>query len=152
MYFLFLVTIHMVTAVFWIGGLLFTTFVLLRTIINSESPGEYRSFLKRLVRRFRRWSFGASGLLLLTGLLMLPERSFHEPLRFAALAVMILGWVAMSAMTFGTMPDEAFSGRAEDIEQKEREESNPRRLYRIHLVVSLFGVLILASGAVLAYT
>ncbi len=152
MYMIVLVTIHLLLAVFWIGGIFFATFVLLYTIKNSDRPEEHRPFLKRLVGRFRLLSFVVAALLLVTGVMMLPQRSFSEPIRFAALAVMILGWCALTAMVFGTLSEEPFSGREQDVEEKEQEEWNPTRLYWIHVAVSLIGVLILAAGAVLAYT
>jgi len=152
MYFNMLVTIHLVTAVFWIGGIFFATFILLAVIKNSDDPDQHRVFLKKLVNRFRTFSGGASALLFVTGILMLPLRSFSSPLRFGALATMILGWVALTAMVFGTMPEEAFSGRPEDVEEKERKEWNPHRLYWIHVAVSLLGIVILAAGVVLAYS
>lgn len=152
MIFNILVALHLISAVFWVGGVYFATFILLVTIMNSDEPVQRRPFLKRLVGRFRVASFFASGLLLFTGLLMLPWRSFSEPLRFAAFSTMVLGWCAMTAMIAGTIPSESFSGREQDIKEKEDEEWNVHRLYWIHVAVSALGTLILLAGVILAYT
>ncbi len=148
----FLVAIHLLAAVGWIGGIFFATFVLLRVIKNSESPVEHRPFLKRVVGRFRGLALLFSGLLFITGILMIPMRSFRSPIRFTAITVMILGWVVLTAVVSGTIPSTSYSSREEDIMKKEAEEWNVHRMFYLHIAISLMGMLILVAGSVLTHT
>ncbi len=150
MYFKALVLIHLLSAVFWVGGLYYVTFVLLQEVRTAEDPHQHRPILKRTGRRFRLYSAVAAFLLLVSGLLLLPQRTYRSGLRFGALLTMILGWAFLTAMVYGSMPQEAFSGRPDDIEEKEREQWHPNRLFWIHLAASLIGTVALAAGTVLA--
>lgn len=150
MYLYTLVILHVVAAAVWVGGLFYATFVHLHVFSRISDPHEHRSMLKQSIERFRKWSVLAAGVLLITGLLMIPSRTFHSGLRFGALAIMILGWAFMTAMTFGTMPEEAFSGRPDDIEEKEQEQWDPNRLFWIYVSITVAGMIAMSAGAVLA--
>lgn len=151
MYFYTIVLLHVLAAVVWVGGLFYATFVHLHVFSRMSDPHEHRSMLKQSMERFRKWSVAAAGVLLITGLLMLPTRSFTTGVRFGALATMILGWAFMTAMTFGTMPEQAFSGRPDDIEEKEQEQWDPNRLYWMYVAMTLAGIIAMAAGTVLAH-
>lgn len=147
-----LITIHALSALYWVGGLLFATFVLLYEMKQMDVVRAHRELLKRSVNLFRWHSLVAAGLLLLTGVLMIPERSYTEPARLTALFVMILGWCLLTAMVAGTIPGSSFSARPEDIEEKEQRDWNPNKLYWIHVASSVIAVVVFSAGVYLAYS
>jgi uncharacterized membrane protein len=151
MYFNTIVILHVLAAAVWVGGLFYATFIQLYGFSQLSDPHEHRPLLKDGIERFRRWSVLAAAVLLITGLMLLPLRTFHTGVRLAALATMILGWVFMTAMTFGTMPEQAFSGRPDDIEEKQQEQWDPDRLFWIYVTMTVAGIIAMAAGTVLAY-
>lgn len=59
--------IHVMAAIFWIGGMLFLTLVIAPFLKGIEDPQERSRIYHVVGRRFRLWGWIAIGLLLLTG-------------------------------------------------------------------------------------
>jgi putative copper export protein len=76
-----LVWVHLLTATFWVGGMLFLSLVavpLLKT--DPDDSGTQRQFVS-MARRFRLLALGAIAVLLLTGTILLPRHvSFTDPI------------------------------------------------------------------------
>ncbi len=69
--------LHLLAAVFWIGGMLFLTIVLAPHLGQFASVKERMQLVNAIGRRFRNTGWVAIGLLLTTGVLNLLLRDFH---------------------------------------------------------------------------
>jgi uncharacterized membrane protein len=76
-----LVWIHLVAAVFWVGGMLFLSLVAVPLLKQDPDPHFAQRGFVNLARRFRTFVWGALFLLVVTGSVLLPNVvHFSDPL------------------------------------------------------------------------
>ncbi|MFQ5657263.1 MAG: DUF4149 domain-containing protein [Candidatus Methylomirabilales bacterium] len=76
MTFLTLVTLHLLAAVVWIGGMLFLGLVL-APVLRQRPPVERAALVSAVGRRFLKIAWAALAVLLLTGSILWAFRGFH---------------------------------------------------------------------------
>ena len=76
MIYLTLVTLHLLAAVVWIGGMLFLGLVL-TPVLRNQPPAERAALLSAVGRRFLKIGWTALGVLLLTGPILWSLRGFQ---------------------------------------------------------------------------
>lgn len=70
MFWMVVIWIHVIAAMFWIGGMLFFAMVLVPSL-SGLPTGQRRELMSRIGLRFRKTGWTALGVLLVTGLLQL---------------------------------------------------------------------------------
>lgn len=90
------VSIHVLAAITWIGGMAFLSFVMAPLLRKSATPAESTAFFRTSARRFRLVVWGAIGLLLATGPVLLLQRNVDptNPAGWPQPVAMKLGLVA----------------------------------------------------------
>lgn len=73
MSYLLLASLHLLAALIWVGGMLFLPLVAL-PVLRREAPGSTMPLAAALGRRFRPVAWACIGVLIVTGLALLPTR------------------------------------------------------------------------------
>lgn len=73
--YLSVVTIHVLSAVFWLGGMFFLG-AIGAPLLRSENPETRRRLFQAIGLRFRKYGWGALTLLVFTGLLIIADRGW----------------------------------------------------------------------------
>lgn len=87
--YLTLVTLHVLGAVVWIGGMLFLGLVL-TPILRGHPPKERAALLHAVGRRFLKIGWTALGVLLLTGLILWSLRGFQATPALGAKLILVV--------------------------------------------------------------
>lgn len=86
------VTVHLLAAFFWLGGMFFLALVGAPTLRKLEDPGLRARLFGELGRRFRTAGWWAIGVLLLTGVVNLHFRGVLDPAVLGSPAFWAGGW------------------------------------------------------------
>lgn len=68
-----LIWIHLIAATFWVGGMLFLSLVAVPLLKKSPDPASSQREFVNLARRFRMFVWVALSILLVTGIILLPN-------------------------------------------------------------------------------
>ena len=71
--YIFLSWIHLTAAMFWVGGMLFLSLVAVPTLKGSVDPVQAQGWFIALARRFRTFVWVTIGILIFSGLWLLPQ-------------------------------------------------------------------------------
>lgn len=88
MAYLILVTLHVLAAVVWIGGMLFLG-VVLTPVLRGHPPAERAALLRAVGRRFLKIAWTALAVLLLTGPILWSVRAFQVTPTLGAKLVLV---------------------------------------------------------------
>lgn len=69
--YIFLSWVHLTAAIFWVGGMLFLSFVAVPLLKSSADPAQDQRWFLRVARRFRALVWVAIAVLVITGALLL---------------------------------------------------------------------------------
>ncbi len=94
---LFLVTLHLLGAVIWIGGMLFLSLVL-TPVLRARPPGERAALLSAVGRRFLKVGWTALGTLLLTGPTLWALRGFQITPALAIKLILVAAILYLSVL------------------------------------------------------
>ncbi len=100
---LFVVWIHLLAAVSWIGGMIFLSLVLAPLVRSRKAAPEFMALFRSAARRFRFVVWAAVALLLSTGPILLHERGFSivDPSQWPQVLRIKIGLVILLlALTF----------------------------------------------------
>ena len=151
---LLMLWIHVLSAIFWVGGMLFLTVVLAPVLRSEPRNPENYEFFKRVATRFRNGVWFAILILVLTGALLLSNQVFFGtslqqwPLVVWAKLVLVLGLIL-----FAGLHDLVIGPRAGAL--KKRPQATLTRNERTLLKLSPWfarGVLVLGVAVVMAGT
>lgn len=94
---IFLVWIHLLGAVAWIGGMIFLSLVLAPLVRNHTAAPEFAAFFRSAALRFRPVVWSAMAMLLTTGPVLLSQRGIPllNPSIWPTVLVVKLGLVAL---------------------------------------------------------
>ncbi|WP_447968633.1 DUF4149 domain-containing protein [Nitrospira sp. M1] len=117
--YIFLSWIHLSAAIFWVGGMLFLSLVAVPLLKRETDPAQAQRWFLNVARRFRSIVWWAIVLLLLTGVLLLPQRlSFSLPLsEWPIIIIAKLSLVLLLIITSITH-DRIIGPKARSIKQK----------------------------------
>ncbi len=95
--YLVLVSLHLLAAVVWIGGMLFLSLVLAPLMRSPTAVPEWRAMFRAAALRFRRVVYGAVVVLVGTGPLLVSERGFSvlQPAAWPLILQVKVGLVAV---------------------------------------------------------
>ena len=93
----FLVWLHVLAAVSWIGGMIFLSLVLAPLVRSRKAAPEFMALFRSAARRFRFVVWGAIAILLVTGLPLLHQRGIPimDPSGWPLILAVKLGLVAV---------------------------------------------------------
>ena len=77
----FLVWLHVLAAVSWIGGMIFLSLVLAPLVRSRKAAPEFMALFRSGARRFRFGVWGAIAVLLSTGPMLLQQRGLSHSIR-----------------------------------------------------------------------
>ncbi|MGQ0695110.1 MAG: DUF4149 domain-containing protein [Nitrospiraceae bacterium] len=91
------VSLHILAAITWIGGMTFLSFVLAPLVRKGSATPEFMAIFLSAARRFRIVVWLAMGVLLATGLILLSQRhiDFMNPATWSPIVTLKLGLVAL---------------------------------------------------------
>lgn len=141
MFWMILIWIHISAAMFWIGGMLFFSIVLIPSL-RKMPPADRAGLMSEIGRRFRLTGWTALGILLVTGLL----RVYHLglPLRMEGWFGMKLALIALM-ISLTLLHDIVLGSRSIRISRStaapHRLQRTVRWMARLNLLVGLFIVL-----------
>ena len=94
---IFLIWIHLLAAISWIGGMVFLSLVLAPLVRKGSATPEFMALFQSAARRFRIVAWLAIGVLLATGPILLSERhiDFINPATWSQIVTLKLGLVAL---------------------------------------------------------
>lgn len=146
--------IHVLSAIFWVGGMFFLSFVLAPLLRSqSESPNTYL-FFQQAARRFRNAVWVAVTLLLLTGPLLLSNHiSFARPFQeWPGVILTKLGLVG-ALIVFAGLHDLVIGPRVGTLKKKPSTSltRSEQTLVKMSRILAR-GVLVLGIAVVLAGT
>jgi uncharacterized membrane protein len=143
--------LHILSIVFWIGGVAFVTTVLLPEVRRAKAPAERLDFFEQIERRFAWQARGSVLLAGFTGLYMLIRldlwRTF-ERVAYWWMHAMVGVWVIFALMLFVAEP--LFLHRWLLARAKERPQATFRLvewLHRLLLALSVITILGAVAGA-----
>ena len=92
-----LVSLHILAAVTWIGGMLFLSLVLAPLVRNRKAAPEFMALFRSAALRFRVIAWAAVGILLLTGPMLLSQRgiSLGQPSSWPSIVQLKLSLVGL---------------------------------------------------------
>jgi len=138
------IVLHVLSVVWWIGGLAFVTAVILPAL-RSGLAGDAQAIFEVIESRFAPQARIAMLLVGLSGFYMLFRldlwRGFTQ-LRFWWLDAMVLFWLLFFLLLFIIEP----AGLLERLARRGGEQRRWRRLQRLHLVLLLIGLAIIAGA------
>jgi copper resistance protein D len=149
----FLVSLHILAAVTWIGGMLFVSLVLAPLVRNRKAAPEFMALFRSAALRFRVIAWAAVGVLLLTGPMLLLQRGISPSLPSSwpyivrlklALVGMLLALTAMHDLVFG--PRMRQIGSVPEGSRSPRE----RMIVRVSVWIPRFALLIALAVVVVA--
>lgn len=135
--------IHLIAAMFWIGGMLFFSIILVPCLRHGLSDGQRADLVSRVGKRFRVYGWVSLAALLLTGLFRLvhrglPVSEYGDTLKIKLVLVFImLLLTVLHDFIFG--PKSAMHEQSP--ERKNRYLKAGRWIARVNLVVGLLVVL-----------
>lgn len=98
MFWMIIVWIHLIAAMFWIGGMLFFSIVLIPSLKGTPTA-ERKNLVSRIGRQFRMSGWIALGLLIVTGIVRLYHRGIPLHSYGSALLVKLLLVLVMVSLT-----------------------------------------------------
>ena len=111
--------IHVLSAIFWVGGMLFLTVVLAPVLRSESGKPETYAFFKKVARRFRNGVWVAILFLVLTGTVLLANQvSFGIPLRQWPNVVLIKLALVFVLIVFAGLHDLVIGPRAGVLKKK----------------------------------
>ena len=104
------ISLHILAAVAWIGGMLFLSFVLAPLVRSRQATSEAVALFRSSARRFRLIVWGAMAVLLMTGPPLLAQReiALMHPSTWPQIVAVKLGLVAV--LFFFTFSHDLFLG------------------------------------------
>ncbi|HEX5460934.1 MAG TPA: hypothetical protein VFX20_13275 [Steroidobacteraceae bacterium] len=138
------IVIHVLSVVWWIGGLAFVTAVILPAL-RSGRAGDARTIFELIESRFAPQARVAVVLVGLSGLYMLFRLdlwSSFAQLRFWWLDAMVLFWLLFFLLLFIIEP----AGLLERLARRGGDQRRWVRMQRMHLVVLLLALAIIAGA------
>lgn len=142
MFSILIVWIHMLAAMFWIGGMLFFSLVLISSL-RGLPPPQRTDLMSRIGQRYRRAGWISLAVLLVTGLLRLYRLGF-VPLAAdgwiwakLALVLVIVGLTLLHDLILGPRSIQ----RSRSTERPHPLQRTVRWIARLNLVIGLFVVL-----------
>ncbi|HLG21788.1 MAG TPA: DUF2214 family protein [Candidatus Manganitrophaceae bacterium] len=142
MFWMIVVWIHIMAAMFWVGGMLFFVIVLV-PVLRDLSVGQKMDLMSRVGKRFRKAGWVSLGVLLLTGLLNLYHRGIPLSEYGSAFWIKLSLFVVMVSLTllhdFALGPRSIQSGRSGA--GRNSLLSVTRWVARFNLVIGLFIIL-----------
>lgn len=116
---LILVWIHLVAATFWVGGMLFLSLVAVPLLKVDPDPPTAQPRFVNLARRFRTLVWGALGILVVTGVVLLGNVGvFSFPLSSWPLAVIIKLTLVFILVVVSLAHDRIFGPKVRTLTQK----------------------------------
>ena len=111
--------IHVLSAIFWVGGMLFLTVVLAPVLRSESGKPETYVFFKKVATRFRNGVWVAILFLVLTGPLLLSNQvSFEIPLQQWPVVVLIKLVLVFVLIVFAGLHDLVLGPRAGTLKKK----------------------------------
>ena len=142
MFWMIIIWIHILAAMFWIGGMLFFVLVLV-PILRDLSVGQKMDLMSRVGKRFRKAGWVSLAILLLTGFLNLYHRGIPPSEYGSALWIKLSLFVVMVSLTllhdFALGPRSIQSGRSGA--GRSSLQSMTRWVARFNLLIGLFIIL-----------
>ncbi len=91
---------HVITAMFWIGGMLFFSLVLIPALKGSQNQSDKTVLISRVGKRFRIYGWASLGILIFTGLLRLyqngiPLLSYGNTLKVKLVLVFLMVFLTL---------------------------------------------------------
>ena len=151
------ISLHILAAVAWIGGMVFLSFVLAPLVSSRQATSEAAALFRSSARRFRLIVWGAMAVLIMTGPPLLAQReiALMHPSTWPQIVAVKLGLVAV--LFFSTFSHDLFLGpkfsrimAIPEAKRMAREQvlvASARWLPRLSLVISLA---IVVAAAILA--
>ncbi|MFQ5961711.1 MAG: DUF4149 domain-containing protein [Candidatus Methylomirabilales bacterium] len=144
MTYLVIVTLHLMGAVVWIGGMLFLGLVL-APVLRHRPPAERAALVSAVGRRFLRIAWAALGILLLTGSILWALRGFHLPLVLIA-KLALVGVILLLSLLHDFLLGPRLVGQLERGGQGEETLSLRRRVAFLARLNVLFALIVLILG------
>jgi len=151
------VFIHILSAIIWLGGLIFMSFVLMPVLRREEWRDQARLLLQHVSGKFRMLGHISLGLLLITGLHLMHSRGFFTAPELwktpmgHTMGGKILGWVLIMVLSF--IHDKRIGKKAMEIWQKAPGSPEATSLRRTAMVIGrvnlLISLAVVAMGVVL---
>jgi|SRR6185312_11437525 len=136
--------IHVLSVVWWIGGLAFVTAVILPALLSGR-PGDARAIFELIESRFAPQARIAVLLVGLSGLYMLFRLdlwNWFAQLRFWWLDAMVLFWLLFFLLLFIIEP----AGLLERLAHQDDDQRRWLRMQRMHLALLLIALAIIAGA------
>ena len=144
MTYLVVVTLHLMGAVVWIGGMLFLALVL-APILRRRPPGERAALASAVGRRFLRIGWAAVGVLLLTGSILWVLRGFNLTLVLIA-KLALVGVILILSLLHDFVLGPRLVAQLERGSQGEETLSLRRRVAFLARLNVLFALIVLILG------
>jgi len=146
--------IHVLSAIFWVGGMLFLTLVLAPVFRSESGKPETYVFFKKVATRFRNGVWIAVLLLVLTGpLLLFKQVSFEIPVQHWPVVVLTKLGLVFVLIVFAVWHDLVIGSRAGALKKKPQTSLTTRERSLLNLSPWLArGVLVLGVAVVMMGT
>ncbi|MGB0911730.1 MAG: CopD family protein [Nitrospirales bacterium] len=157
--YIFLSWIHLIAAIFWVGGMLFLSLVAVPLLKESADPAQAQRWFLPLARRFRTFVWVAITILILSGAWLLPQHvSDFLPLSEWPAMVVIKLLLVLLLIVISVGHDRIMGPKVRSIKQKVTAEWT-----RVdHVIVTfapwigrmtmILGLIIVLAGAILVRT
>ena len=154
---LLLLWIHVLSAIFWVGGMLFLTLVLVPALRSESGKSETYVFFKKVANRFRKGVWVAVPSLVLTGTVLLSKQvSLEMPVQQWPLVVLIKLGLVVVLIGLGAFHDLVIGPRAGPLKKKPQTSltTNERSLLNLSpwlaRGVLVFGVAVVMAGTAIS--